>query len=201
MNKTLSYKIARIISTLFVPPSFTIIIFIYFALIREQELNKRIITILTALIFGFALPIFLFVFFRNKGKLIDLDASIKEERTVPFLISVSFYALGILILIAAKVNILSIAFWFCYITNTIIVILINKLWKISVHSIGASGALAALIYVTGLAGAFFSLIVFLVGWSRIKLKCHNIFQVTAGIIFGFISTYLQIFLILKLFSK
>jgi len=200
LKKALSYKIARIISTIFVPPSFTIIIFIYFALTQEQELNKKIITILTALFFGFALPVILFLFFRNKGKLIDLDASIKEERTVPFLISVVFYALGILILIAAKVNILSIAFWFCYISNTIIVVLINKYWKISVHTIGASGALSALIYVTGLAGVFFSIIVFLVGWSRIKLKCHNIYQVTAGIVFGFVSTYLQLFLILKWFN-
>jgi membrane-associated phospholipid phosphatase len=200
LKKALSYKIARIISTLFGPPSFTIIIFTYLALTQEQELNKIIITILTAVIFGFTLPIILFLFFRNKGKLIDLDASIKEERTVPFLISLVFYSLGILILMAARVNILLIAFWFCYITNTIIVVLINRHWKISVHSIGASGALAALIFVTGPAGLFFSLIVFLVGWSRIKLKCHNIFQVAAGIIFGFVSTYLQIYLILKWFN-
>ncbi len=201
MGKNLSDKVARIISTLFVPPTFTIIIFTFFAFNLENVLSKKIITILVALIFGFSLQIILFLTFRKKGKLVNLDATIKEERTVPFLISVVFYVIGILILIAAKINILSIAFWFCYISNTIIVILINKYWKISVHSTGASGALAALIFVTGPIGLLLGLLVFLVGWSRIKLKCHNFLQVAAGTIFGFFSTYLQILLILKWFSK
>jgi len=201
LGKNLSDKVARIISTLFVPPTFTIIIFTFFAFNLENVLSKKIITILVALIFGFSLQIILFLTFRKKGKLVNLDATIKEERTVPFLISVVFYVIGILILIAAKINILSIAFWFCYISNTIIVILINKYWKISVHSTGASGALAALIFVTGPIGLLLGLLVFLVGWSRIKLKCHNFLQVAAGTIFGFFSTYLQILLILKWFSK
>ena len=201
MDKNLSDKIARIISTLFVPPSFTIIIFTFFAFNLENVLSKKIITILVALIFGFFLQIILFISFRKKGKLVNLDATIKEERTIPFLISVVFYVVGILILIFAEINILSIAFWFCYISNTIIVILINKYWKISVHSTGASGALAALIFVTGPIGLLLGLLVFLVGWSRIRLKCHNFLQVAAGTIFGFFSTYLQILLILKWFSK
>lgn len=201
MGKNLSDKVARIISTLFVPPSLTIIMFVLFAFNLESELSKKIFTILVALIFGFTLQIILFVTFRKKGKLVNLDATIKEERTIPFLISVVFYLIGIIILISAKINILSIAFWFCYISNTLIVVLINKYWKISVHSTGASGALAALIFVTGPIGLLFSVLVLLIGWSRIKLKCHNFLQVAAGIIFGFFSTYLQIFLILKWFSK
>ena len=40
-------------------------------------------TILIALIFGFILPITLFLILRKKGKLVDQDASIKEERTFP----------------------------------------------------------------------------------------------------------------------
>jgi len=201
LKKHLSDKIARIISTLFVPPSLTILIFTFFAVNLENLLSKKIVTILVALVFGFSLQIILFVFFRNKGKLANLDATIKEERTIPFLISVVFYVIGFLILLIVKVNILSIAFWFCYISNTLIVVLINKYWKISVHSIGASGALAALIFITGPIGLLLSFLVLLIGWSRIKLKCHNFNQVTAGILFGFISTYVQIFFILKLFNK
>jgi len=151
-------------------------------------------------VFGFAAPIILFVILRKQRKIVDLDASIKEERNTPFLISVGFYLIGISILIIFHVNIISIAFWFCYISNTLITILINKHWKISAHAMGAAGPLAALTYVFGPIALLFAIIVFLVGWSRIQLKVHNLAQVMAGVILAFVSTYLQIYLIVRFFG-
>ena len=196
----MSKKIARIISTVFVPPSFTLIFFTALSFSLEKTFQKSLVMILVALIFGFFSPIILFVFMRKNGKLVDIDASIKEERTVPFLIAEIFYLIGLLILIFYKINIISIAFWFCYISNTLIIIFINKYWKISVHAMGAAGPAAAFILLFGWIGLFMFIVVALVGWSRIKLKCHSISQVMAGALFGFISTYFQIYLILKLFN-
>lgn len=198
MNKT--DKLARIISTLFVPPSFTIIVFTIFAFILETEPLQRVITILTATIFGFTAQIILFVVLRKRGKIVDLDASVKEERSIPFLISVGFYLIGLILLILFKVNIITIAFWFCYISNTLITIAINRSWKISAHAMGAAGPLAAITYVFGPIALLFSVVVFLVGWSRIQLKVHNLLQVLVGTIFAFASTYLQIFFAVKWFS-
>jgi len=198
MNK--SDKFARILSTLFVPPSFTIIVFTLFAFILESESLKTAVTILVAFVFGFAAPIILFVILRKQRKIVDLDASVKEERTTPFLISVGFYLIGLIILIIFHVNIISIAFWFCYISNTLITILINKHWKISAHAMGAAGPLAALTYVFGPIALLFAIIVFLVGWSRMKLKVHNFAQVMAGVLLAFVSTYLQIYLIVRFFG-
>lgn len=192
--------IARLISTLFVPPSFTIIVFSLFAFIFEIDPSKRLVTILVAFIFGFTAQIVLFLFFRRKGKIIDLDASVKEERTIPFLISVGFYFAGLIILIMFKVNIISIAFWFCYISNTLITLVINKHWKISAHAMGAAGPLAAIFYAFGPVTLFFAIIILLVGWSRIQLKVHNFAQVLTGILFAFASTYLQILFVVKWFS-
>ncbi|MHB8852525.1 MAG: phosphatase PAP2 family protein [Ignavibacteriaceae bacterium] len=196
----MSKKIARIISTVFVPPSFTLIFFTALSFSLEKTFQKSLVMILIALIFGFFAPIILFVFMRKNGKLVDIDASIKEERTVPFLIAEIFYLIGLLILIFYKINIISIAFWFCYISNTLIIIFINKYWKISVHAMGAAGPAAAFILLFGWIGLFMFIVVALVGWSRIKLKCHSISQVMAGALFGFMSTYFQIYLILKLFN-
>jgi len=198
--KTKSDKLARIISTLFVPPSFTIIVFTLFAFVLEIDPLKRLITILVAFIFGFAAQIILFIILRKRGKIIDLDASVKEERTIPFLVSVGFYLMGLVILIIFKVNIVSIAFWFCYISNTLITIFINKHWKISAHAMGACGPLAAITYVFGPIALVFSVVIFLVGWARIQLNVHSFLQVLAGILFAFASTYLQILLVVKWFS-
>ena len=195
----LKNNLARIVSTLFVPPSFTLIIFVLFALKLENDSSKIMATILVALLFGFIAPIILFLHYRKKGLIIDLDASVKEERTVPMLISVLFFIAGLIILIFFDLNIITIAFWFCYISNTLITVLINKHWKISAHTMGAAGPLAAVTYVFGPAALLFLVIVILVGWSRIQLKCHTFAQVAAGGLFAFFSTYLQIYFIVKLF--
>lgn len=183
--------IARIISTLFVPPSFALILFILFAFKYETDPNKILLSVFTALAFSFSFPIILFFILRKKGKIVNSDATIKEERTLPFIISVLFYSIGILILIKAQINLVSIALWFCYISNTIFILIINKYWKISAHMMGAAGPFAAVCFVYGFNALPFVLILFLIGWARIFLKCHNIYQVLAGSLLGFASTILQ----------
>ena len=201
MNSNYSHKVARIISTVFVPPSFTIIIFTIFAITLESETSKILSTISIAVILGFIAPVALFLIFRKRGKVTDQDASIKEERTIPFFIALVFYLIGLFLMIRFNLNIISIAFWFCYISNTLITIIINKYWKISAHSMGASGPFAALIYAFGVIGLFLFPVVILVGWSRIKLKCHSLSQVVAGILLAFFSTFIQMSLIIKYFNK
>ncbi|MFZ2863911.1 MAG: hypothetical protein WA440_04090, partial [Ignavibacteriaceae bacterium] len=148
-------------------------------------------------IFGIVLPIAMFLYLRIRGKLIDQDASIKEERTFPFLGAIVFYLIGLLLMIKFNLNIISIAFWFCYISITVITIFINKYWKISAHSMGVSGPFAVLIFVFGWIGLILLPVVFLVGWSRVKLKCHSIAQVLTGIIVAFVSVYIQMYYITK----
>lgn len=187
----MKHKLARVISTLFVPPSFTIIVYFIFALSVEQTLKKSLIVFLVALVFGFLAPITMFVIMRKRNMISDNDAMIKDQRTIPYFIAIIFYAIGLLIMILTKVSIISIAFWFCYISNTIITILINKYWKISAHSMGASGAAAALFFVFGWSSFVAVIITILVGWSRIELKCHTLQQVIAGIVLAFVSVYVQ----------
>lgn len=98
-----------------------------------------------------------------------------------------------------NLNIISIAFWFCYISNTLITIFINNYWKISAHAMGASGPFSAMVFSFGLIGFIMLPIVLLVGWSRIKLKCHSLSQVVIGVLLAFISVYLQMYLITKYF--
>jgi membrane-associated phospholipid phosphatase len=194
-----SHKLARIFSTVFVPPSFTIFIYTLFAFQLESELSKQVATIVIALVFGFIAPIILFLMLRKKGKLADQDASIKEERTIPFIIATGFYLIGLILMIKYDLNIISIAFWFCYISNTVITIFINKFWKISAHSMGAAGPFAAIVFAFGWIGILMLPIVLIVGWTRIVLKCHSLSQVVAGILLAFFSVYLQMFLITKYF--
>jgi membrane-associated phospholipid phosphatase len=194
-----SHNFARFVSTLFVPPSFTIIVYAIFAFTLENDSAKRLLTFIIALLFGFIAPIVLFIILRSKGKLADQDASIKEERTFPFLVAIGFYLIGLLLMIKFDLNIISIAFWFCYISNTLITIIINKYWKISAHAMGATGPFAAITFAFGWLSLMMLPVVILVGWSRIELQCHTFAQVVAGVLLAFTSVYLQMFLITNYF--
>ncbi len=196
-----SSKIARIVSILFVPPSFTILIFTYFAFALENSGLQFTVTLIAAYTFGFAFHVMFFFYLRKKGKLGDNEASVKEERELPYLVAIFFYIGGLLLLIFAKVNIITIAFWFCYISNTFFIFIINRKWKISAHTMGAGGPLAAITYVLGPVGLFFSIILISIGWARVKLNLHNLSQVIAGAMLGFFSTYLQMYLIIHYFTK
>lgn len=200
MNSTFSYKFARAISTLFVPPSLTIIIYTIFAISLENTPLKQILTILIAFVFGFAAPIILFLILRKRNKIIDQDASRKEERTFPYILAIIFYLMGFVLMLIFKLNIISIAFWFCYISNTFLTIIINRYWKISAHSMGVSGTLSAMLYTFSSIGLIQLPIVLLVGWSRIKLGCHNLAQVVTGTVLAFVSVYFQMHLIIKYFG-
>ena len=194
-------KFARIISTIFVPPSFTLLTFIFLADYLETDIIKILIIILVALVFGFILPILLFLHHRNKGTIIDIDASIKEERTIPMLTSVLFFVAGFTILFFTEINLVILAFWFCYISNTILTVLVNRVWKISAHTMGAAGPVAAITFVLGYIGLLFLPIVFIIGWSRIQLKCHTFLQVLIGGLLAFISTYFQIYFIVHILGN
>jgi membrane-associated phospholipid phosphatase len=191
--------LARIVSILFVPPSFTIILFTYFAFTLENDLTKRIVLLIVVFTFGFSFHIILFFYLRMKGKLVDYDASIKEERTFPYIVSTLIYICGLAILLLYGINIISTAFWFCYISNTILIMMINKSWKISAHTMGASGPLAALCFAAGWQSLLFLPLIILIGWSRLYRKVHTLAQVVAGVLVGFISTYLQMYIIVNLF--
>lgn len=193
-------KLARVISTLFVPPSFSLITYILFAIFVEETSSKSIALIVITTLFGFVFPILMFVIMRKKNLVSDQDALIKEQRTIPFIIATLIYLVGLFFLIYFEVSLISIAFWFCFISNTIITIIINKFWKISIHSMGASGAFAALVFAFGTVALPFIFLVLLVAWSRIELKCHTLSQVVAGIVLAFTSVYFQMYLITNYFS-
>ena len=91
-----SKKIARIISDIFIPPTFNLLGFIYIAIFSEYYLSQKLLIIASSLIFGVAMPIAFFVVLRKKKIVTDNDAVIKEQRTYPYLVSIVLNLLGFL---------------------------------------------------------------------------------------------------------
>lgn len=181
-------KIAKIISYIFIPPLMNLVIFSLFA--NQIESTQKTLVFISSLIFGLVLPIATFIILRKNGKVINDDATIKEERTVPYLYGIGFSLLGTSLLFFAEASNLSILLWLSYLVNSIILIVINKYWKISAHTMGIAIPLGASFMLNGAWLIIFAFILILVAWARYELKVHSISQLTAGAFVGFTITYI-----------
>lgn len=190
-----SKKIARIISDLFVPPVFTLVSFIILGFKYESDFFYKSVVIGSGAILGFILPILFFLYLRKKGKVINNDATIKEERNFPYFVGVLFCLTGFTVLYLLGSNEFAVSLWMVYAVNTLLLIAVNKFWKISAHAIGASTFLGLMAFLYGSAGFYFLPLILLIGAARLVLKVHTSLQVIAGTFFGFLLTYYQLYLL------
>jgi len=188
-------RLAVLISAIAYAPIISIPVF---ALINYYYLNLYNFVIITAICAFFAgfLPIVLVLFFlkaKSNGEEVDMDIPERTDRNYPLLLVIFSYIIGTIILYLVNAPAITTVLMFCYFSNTLILFFINLYWKISIHALGVAGPSIAMIYVFGIPGAIFSLIIPLVMWSRIYLKKHTVPQVIIGATLGLVFTALQIY--------
>ncbi|PJA99248.1 MAG: hypothetical protein CO128_04145 [Ignavibacteriales bacterium CG_4_9_14_3_um_filter_30_11] len=196
MIKLTKLKAAKIISTIFVPPTFTILVLPYLVFKYEYLLFQRWAAILIGLTFGFGIQIVTYFYFLRKNKIKSFNESNNKERIIPYLFQIVFYIIGFILLLLSDSIYLIVIFWFTYILNSLALIIINYKWKISSHSIGVAQHFALFFYLSFPLYWLFILLAILIGWARIELNVHDKYQIIAGLALGFILTYLQLNILL-----
>jgi membrane-associated phospholipid phosphatase len=74
-------------------------------------------------------------------------------------------------------------------SSMLVFMLINFIWKISLHTAFAAGSVTVLAIMYGATGALAAVLVPPIAWSRIELKYHSLTQTVAGaLISAFIVT-------------
>ncbi len=185
-NKTI-LKTAKIISYVFVPPVLNFLIFILYSIHYEIGI-KILYSISISFLFGFSIPIITFLNFRRKGKIINDDATIKEERTIPYIYGIIFTFFGVVLSGIFELNEAIIMLWMIYLICSIVIININRFWKISAHTMGAAIPLGAAFFFSYVS--VFLGIIILISWSRFYLKVHTFTQIFAGTFIGFTISYM-----------
>ena len=194
LNSNIAKYFSILISIIFHPLIISIYTFFFLIYYNGYKTENNNQIFIVCLLFSTIIPIITVLFLKYKNIISDLDASIKEQRILPLILAVLYSTLGFLSLSYFDANFLIKGLMFCYITNTIITIIITKYWKISIHAMGVTAPISIL-YISGYHYILImSMITILVGISRIILKAHNLQQVVAGSILGFILTYIQIHL-------
>ena len=150
---------------------------------------------LLSFFFSTMLPIITVLYLKNQGLISDLDASNKEERLLPMAFSALFFLIGFVILRKINAPIIIQGIMFCSLINTIIVWLITKHWKISIHTLSISSSIT-IFWLLGYNYIFPMLILLMLTvTARVITNSHTLLQSIIGIAVGIISTYIQLTLL------
>lgn len=176
---------ARVISNLLSPPMVWSILVFFIAFHYAENRLEGLMWALTYGILVCLMPI-LFIAWRVRGgKISDLHMKERQERIVPFAVSIVcailawkvlelMHAPSILPLIAAVT-----------LAELIVMLVVTFAWQISMHAMSISVAVVATGIVFGAAPALFvSPLLPIVGMARLRLERHTLAQVIAGAIVG-----------------
>ena len=197
-------KIAETISTITQPPIITIPLFLIICMVLSFEngtfsLSKFLTLELISLVFTSLLPMAIILLWAKRINT-DRDISNREDRFVPLVVGIVSYFIGVLVSLILNADNFLTLLLLCYAVNTGVVLLITFKWKISVHTTGISGPIAALILLLGPVGAVFGVIYPIVIWSRVLLKKHTLAQAICGGVQGFILTVVEMYLYMIVFA-
>jgi len=131
------------------------------------------------------LPIFLVILHHARTGRLDgiLDATRPQRKAVYVLTSVCAVT-GYILLRLWHAPLLLQASFVGGLAGTVIFMLINLRWKISLHTGFTAAMTAIMVMLYGRAGVLVISLVLLIGWARIELRRHSVGEVTAGALVG-----------------
>ena len=159
------------------------------------SLENRGFIFFLSFFFSTALPIITILTFIRMNLVKDLDASNRSERLLPMALGALFFLIGFIILRELDSPKIIQGVMFCGIINTIIVWLITKYWKISIHTVSMTSGIV-IFWILGYEYIIqMSIILTLTIFSRVITNSHTLSQTLGGVLIGLTSTYTQLVLL------
>jgi hypothetical protein len=200
-KKEVSGRAASIISVLFHPLLMPVygflIIFSAPTLFGYMPYDIKKLLLMIVIVNNVFLPLSLIPFLMNRKIITTWTVEKREERKVPLILASVLYATSSYIVFRLPIPIFLKSFVYASFFLSIIALIINFWWKISLHSISA-GALIALVLILSLR-MYTPLVWYLVAsvmagslvmFSRLRLDYHNPPQVWLGLMSGFAGLFL-----------
>ncbi len=120
------------------------------------------------------------IYLVRKGSLGSIFINVRKERNRIYLLAAVCVLIGVLTLYRLGAPAVLIAAFVADLTSIVVFMLINLLWKISVHTAFVAASVTVLIILFGAAFSSAAFLVPLTGWARIELKRHSLAQVAGG---------------------
>jgi hypothetical protein len=205
-NTNISDRLAKIVSGVFHPlfmPLYGLIILLTApTFLHYLPVYVKNIVFLILLVNNVLIPLALLPFFRYRNVISSYNIEEKSERVMPLLTTSILYCTTSFIVFRYQIPFFLKSFIFATSILSILVLMINFWWKISIHSVGA-GAITATVFVlslkmhTPLLWYLIAVVLAsgLILTSRLRLNSHNPSQVWVGFLLGFLVISLFILLI------
>ena len=189
-------KFAEAISVILCAP--LIAIYTFAALIYFKRPASPILLLTISSLFGSVLPLATIIYMVKKGIIPDINASDRQTRIKPFICALASYLIGVIALILVGAPQILIALMVCYFVNSLVMMAITRIWKISLHASGIAGPATFLVHELGVTMLPLFALLLPTAWARIKLGEHNLNQIMAGALLtiGLTLAQLELFLMI-----
>ena len=190
--------VANFLSTVLSPllmPTFGVFLVFWLSVLCLLPYGRRVSMLLVSMGITCILPLIFLSVLRHFKLIKDLHVNLREQRLFPYLFTALCYLVAAFYLYYRHSPQWFAMFMVGSAVTVLVLALINLKWKISAHAAGIGGVIALIyqIHVQGLS-AFdllwllcFSIIVAgLLGSSRMILRRHDLWQVLAGAVVGFL---------------
>ncbi len=177
------YRIGRLLSQIFHPIVNSVASFLAVGALAGDFADTRLLGIGWALlcIALLILPTTVYFYYRYiRGDFSDEDVSRRQQRHGLYMFSLGAIILASLALYALSVPAVFLRLIGAAIGIVVICMLVNFVWKISVHSASIATLATICAKVSLPLGVFFWLVALAVGWARIRTGNHTLLQVIAG---------------------
>ena len=199
---------ANFLSTILSPllmPTFGVFLLLWVSVLCLQPTGRRTAFLLVCMGITCILPLIFLSVMRHFKLIKDLHVNDREQRLIPYLFTALCYLAAAYYLYYTHFPLWAIMFMLGSMVTVLVMAIINLKWKISAHMAGIGGIVALInqIHVQGLSAfdlfwllCISVIVTGLLGTARLVLKRHNIWQVLAGVMVG----YLCVTLTMKLFG-
>lgn len=180
-----SHVLAEIISWGFFPPIVATVFFVFLVFWYSSDLSEGFTWLVTVSPFLIFFPLIFFAISYKLGWVSDIDLSERKERPVFLVVFVASLLLLSIFLYILGVPEKFFIYVFSGLVMSALASIITLYWKISFHTAITSSVITAILILGGLRFWPFIILVPLIGWSRVVLKKHTIWQVTGGALLAF----------------
>ena len=191
-------RMAEVVSRIFNPLinpviAFAVLLFGAPGVTSNMTWDARLFYFAIATMFS-SVIIFAYIrYLKYKQVINSAELIVREHRINPLTLGVLSYAVGFFFLTLFDAPSIVRGLMFCYITNAIVVLLVTRRWKVSIHTATIANSLTAIVFQFGWMMAPILALVPIVGLARVKLKRHNELQVAAGGLIGVVMTAVQLY--------
>ena len=173
-------RLARLITNILNPFLLSLIIIILLTVESTSSANEALKWVLISLAIS-VLPVFLLVIYMvRRNKLEGIFANPRQQRNGIYILASALGVVGCGVMWYFNAPRLLAVTFTAGLISIVVFMVINRYWKISLHTAFMAGSVTIMTIVYGALGALTILLLPPVAWARIKLNQHSPAQVTTG---------------------